>query len=362
MTAPPPPPSPRSLPDSPEAAPIPRVLEFALALTALVWAAAAAAIAGRAAQGITLRLNLLALEPLLECVFLLFLAVLGFRTLDWIATRGTYSAQALGLPRRATRGAEWATGAAAGWALALATVLPLLLTLNLHSRLTLRPASLAAAGLAMLTLLFAALAEEVIFRGYAFQRLIRAVGPSTAAVLTSVAFALFLALGTTGHHTLLAFVGSLLLGLLLATAWLRTHALWLGWGLHFAYRAVTAVALGLPVAGRTDFGAGGSLADSYASGPRWLTGGGFGLDAALLTGPILLAGLALLYRLTRDYAWTYTHTPIVAAGYEVVIAPPAAHVAMEKAAAPPPLVQIASSTPQTRSVAPPPPRPSDPQT
>ena len=357
MTAPPPPPP--SL-DRPGGVAIPRVLELALALTALVWAGAATAIAGRAAQGITLRFNLLAAEPLLEAAFLLFLAVLGFRTLDWIATRGAHSAQVLALPRRATRGAEWATGAAIGWGLALATALPLLLTLNLHSRLTLRPGALAAAVLALLTLLVVTLAEEVIFRGYAFERLTRAVGPSTAAVLTSVIFALFLALGTPGRHTLLAFVGSLLFGLLLALAWLRTHALWLGWGLHFAYRAVTAVALGLPVAGRTDFGAGGSLADSYTTGPRWLTGGSFGLDAALWTVPILLAGVAVLYRLTRDYAWAYTHAPIVAAGYEVTVAPPAAHVAMEKAAPPPPLVQIAATTPQTRSVAPPP-GPFDPQ-
>ena len=88
----------------------------------------------------------------------------------------------------------------------------------------------------------------------------------------------------------------------------------------------------------------------YATGPRWLSGGAFGLDAALLTGAAMLAAMVVLYRETRDYAWRYTHPPIVAGGYEVTVAPPAAHVAMEKAASPPPLVQILPATPQTQSV------------
>jgi hypothetical protein len=151
----------------------------------------------------------------------------------------------------------------------------------------------------------------------------------------------------------LALIDGTLLGLLLAMAYLRTHALWLGWGLHFAYRAVAAVLLGLPIAGHGEFG---SIADVFAGGPRWLSGGAFGLDAAFLTAIVLLAGVPVLYRASRDYAWNYTHPPIIAAGYEVTVAPPAAHVAMEKqaATAPPPLVQILP-------VAPPPPIPRFPQ-
>ena len=131
--------------------------------------------------------------------------------------------------------------------------------------------------------------------------------------------------------------------MLLAIAYLRTHGLWLGWGLHFGYRVIMAVLIGLPVAGRNAFG---SLLDTYANGPRWLTGGFYGLDAALLTALFLLAAIPVLYRVSRDWSWRYTHQPIISAGYEVTVAPPAAHVAMEKStnAAPPPLVQIQPST------------------
>ena len=149
------------------------------------------------------------------------------------------------------------------------------------------------------------------------------------------------------RNAMLAMIDCTLFGLLLATAWLRTYALWVGWGLHFGYRAVMAVALGLPIAGRAEFGC---LTDMYTSGPRWLTGGAFGLDAAFLTFFVMLAGMAVLYRATREYAWNYTFPTLEPGGYEVVVAPPAAHVAMEKAAAPPPLVQILPTTPQTRSV------------
>ena len=165
-----------------------------------------------------------------------------------------------------------------------------------------------------------------------------------SALLLSLLFAAVLVFANPPRSLSLALVNETLFGVLLAVAWLRTHALWTGWGLHFAYRAIPAVLFGLPVAGRGVFG---SLADTFASGPRWLSGGAFGLDAALLTSLILLGGLAVLYRVTRQYAWDYTFPALRPAGYEVAVAPPPAHAAMEKAAAPPPLVQIMPSTPRS---------------
>ena len=323
-------------------------MQFVLFLTALAWVAAANTIASRAALGIAGRFQLGAMTSLLESLFLLFLAVIGFRSLDWIATRGRYHADALPLPRREGWQREWSVGAAIGWGLCVATALPVLLSGNLHARLSWQRGSAQAIAIAVATLLVVALAEEVVFRGYPFQRLIEAIGPSWAAVLMSVLFAALMVQANPPHNFLVALIDCTFFGLLLAMAWLRTHALWLGWGLHFAYRSVAAVVLGLPIAGHGEFG---SPTDMYATGPRWLSGGAFGLDAALLTGVVMLGGMIVLYRETRDYAWKYTHAPIIPAGYEVTVAPPAAHVAMEKAApAPPPLVQILPTTPQSRSV------------
>ena len=250
----------------------------------------------------------------------------------------------MNLPKRQTAGREWGTGLAIGWGLALVAVLPPLLAGDLHSRLSrgfgLVPAVLSSAG----ALLVACLTEEVIFRGYPFQRLIAGLSPAWASVAMSVLFGAVLVYGNPPANTGLALLEGALFGVLLAVAYLRTHALWLGWGLHFGYRVVMAVVLGLPVVGRSDFG---SLTNTVASGPAWLTGGDYGLDAALLTPVLMLVSLVVVYRVSRDWAWAYTLPEIVPAGYEVNVAPPPAHVAMEQSTqvAPPPLVQILSVTP-----------------
>ncbi len=329
--------------DKDRGAVIPRWVEVALCVTALIWAGAANGIAERASAGLTVRLHGEQFEGLIEGLFLLFLAVVGLRTLDWIATRSRFADQVLALPLRAGRSTEWGVGAAVGWGLCLAAVLPVLLSGHLHGRLSWRPGTLLAIALALGTLAAVSLAEEILFRGYAFRRLSAATGESTAAVLISMVFACSLVAANRPVNLGTAVIDGTLFGLVLTMAYLRTHALWLGWGLHFAYRAVAAVLLGLPIVGHGEFA---SVADVMASGPRWLSGGAFGLDAALWTAVVMLAGMAVLYRATREYAWRYTHREIVAGGYEVVVAPPAAHVAMERAAAPPPLVQILPTTPR----------------
>ena len=331
-----------------------RGMHLTLFLTAMAWAAAANIISSRAAEGIAARFQLGLLTSLLENLFFLFLVVVGFRTLDWIATRSLFAKQVLPLPGRAGWLREWGIGAALGWALSLSVALPLLISGNLHGTLLWNSNTLPAMVAAVGSIVVGVLAIEVVFRGYPFRRLIDALGPSWATALISVFVAVLVVQANPPRDSSTAIVDCTLFALLLAVAWLRTHALWLGWGLHFGYRTVTAIILGLPVAGRADFG---SPTNMIASGPRWLTGGAFGPDAAVLTALMILVAMAVLYRVTRDLAWTHTFRPIVPAGYEVTVAPPAAHVAMEKAAAPPPLVQILSTTPQTRSVVEPPPKP-----
>ncbi len=317
-------------------------------MTSLLWAGASWVIAGKATHGIAGRFRLDALETLLGGVFLIFLTTLGYQLLDWISVRGGALRDAIPLPRRAGFGREWGVGAAVGWGLALAAVIPLLVTGNLHGRLEVwgLGVKVSAMVISVATLAVVCLAEELVARGWGFQRLIGAVGPTWAAVISSVGFAAALVYAGEPRSTVTAMVVGTLFGLVLAMGYLRTHALWVGWGTHFGYRAVMAVVLGLPVAGRGEMR---SLLDVYVTGPHWLTGGSYGLDAAGLTAVVMLAGMAVVYRVTRDWAWMYTAPEIVGAGYEVVVAPPAAHVAMEKAAAPPPLVQILPTTSQSRS-------------
>jgi hypothetical protein len=184
------------------------------------------------------------------------------------------------------------------------------------------------AAVSVASLVLAALVSEVAFRGFLFRRLIDATGTGIAMVLLSVIYALIGALGPNG--TSLSFVVTIIAGVLFSMAYLRTHALWLGWGMHFAWAAVTAVVLGLPVGGLASYS---TVVQTDTNGPLWLTGGAFGPDGALFTAIVLFVAMAAVYRATRNYAWNYTHPEIVPGGHPMDVPPPPAHTAMEQAEA-----------------------------
>jgi|YNPNPStandDraft_1061719.scaffolds.fasta_scaffold00236_14 membrane protease YdiL (CAAX protease family) len=126
--------------------------------------------------------------------------------------------------------------------------------------------------------------EEIIFRGYVFFLLNQYWGPSTAVVASAAVFSLahlFKHPETPPIFTLNAFI----FGLLAGTSKLYTGSLWLPIGLHFGWNVVSGPILGLPYAGRTyDRG----VVVSEVSGPSWLTGGLYSLDAGFL-GTVALA-------------------------------------------------------------------------
>jgi membrane protease YdiL (CAAX protease family) len=327
-----------------------RTLQLALFLTSVAWFLAADVVAGHAARGLSERFALDAARPLLTTIFLLFLLAVGFSILQAISNRRSSLRDVLGLPKRPTSLREWELGAALGWGLVVLAVLPMAVFGTLHIYLWTQPRAFALLLLHLVTLAVAALAEEVAFRGYPFRRLIEAVGPVAATIGMSLLFALGHALNPGANWT--STLVTMLAGLLLSVAWLRTHGLWLGWGFHFAWNASMGILFGLPISGINDFA---SIIQTRSFGRLWITGGDYGPEGATFTVIVLLIGIALLVRITREYAWHYTYVPIVAAGYPMEAPPPAAHVAMEQMAQqtrPAPavtLVQILPSTPQTRS-------------
>ena len=222
-------------------------------------------------------------------------------------------------------------GAALGWGLAVAAVLPMVLTRSLNVQLWTAPHAFYLLGLSLLTLAAATLAHALAIYGYGFQRLIAATGPVRATLFLVIVLAAAHAVVTPPYGTPQGtrHLVDMLITLLFCLCWLRTHAVWLLWGLHFAWAASTGVLFGLPLAGDISFG---SVVDTRAAGPVWLTGGGYGPAAAAFSIIVLLAAIPVLVRVTRDYAWDYTHAPIVPGGNDVTIAPPAAHTAMEQAA------------------------------
>jgi membrane protease YdiL (CAAX protease family) len=328
-----------------------RSLQFALFLTAVVWYLCARVLSESAARGIAVRFDLGDEQTLVGALLVLFLVVCGFALLRAIERRKAPLRLTLGLPKRSTSREEWATGAMIGWGVAVACVLPMALGRTLNVELWLAPRAYWMLGLSLVTLAAATLAHTLGVYGYGFQRLIEATGPVRATLILVATVA-------GGHAALSAPYGTpqgtrilvdILTTLLFCLCWQRTHGLWLLWGLHFAWAASTGVLFGLPLGGDVSFS---SVIDTRAIGPVWLTGGSFGPAAAALSILVVLAAIPILVRLTDDYAWNYTHPPIIPGGYDVTIAPPAAHVAMEQSALdagpvnPASLVQILPATPQ----------------
>ena len=164
----------------------------------------------------------------------------------------------------------------------------------------------------LLLLAVASLAEEVAFRGYPFQRLIEAMGPTLATVVFSFAFA-GLHLFNPGANRA-SFLITVFSSWLLSVAYLRTRALWVCWGWHFAWNASMCVLFGLPVSGITEFS---PVIQSNTVGPTWITGGDYGPEASAVTAVVLLIGIFIVYRATRGYAYLYTQPVIVPAGIPI---------------------------------------------
>lgn len=275
----------------------------------------------------------------MTAVFLLFLILMGFTSIHYIATQQATVRGVNALPDRPTALAEIRLGTMLGWGLAVAAILPMVIVGDLRPTFLLVPRTIWLTILSLLALAALTLAQEALFRGYLFIRLIRAFGPTLATILLS--FCAALASGFYPHATFISMVGTFFLAVLLSMAYLRTHALWLGWGLHFAWSAVVGVVFGLPITGSNAYS---SIVDTITRGILGMTGGLYGPEGAFLTTVAILAFMVILYRATNDYAWEYTHAPIVAGGYPMEVAPPKEHTAMEQAARPAPLVQILPTT------------------
>jgi len=313
----------------------------------MTWVAAAKMLAFRAANGLSVRFGFDDEVVLLQAIFLVFLLAIGFAVLQGLVTRHTPFRETIGLPSRLSAGREWATGAALGWAIIALSLLPLALSRHLIVSFWGAPRAFALLLVNLLSVAGLSLASELAFRGYAYRRLIEAIGPSWATIGMAVLYAAVSTLRATAGPSY--FVVMLLLGFLLCAGWLRTHGLWLGWGLHFAWTASLGVLFGLPVDGVNGLS---SVIETRTTGPSWLAGAGFGVEGAALTALFVLGAIAVLVRVTSDWAWEYTRPPLIPAGYPMEVAPPAAHTAMEEQAAAksPALVQILPTTPQTRSV------------
>lgn len=140
-----------------------------------------------------------------------------------------------------------------------------------------------------------ALLEELLFRGFVFQRLVDGIGFGAA----QITMALLFALGHWGNPdlqgdarwiaTLEIVLGAILLGL----AWHRTRSLALPFGLHLGWNWMQGQVLGFDVSG---FSQAGWFTPVFGDAPPWLTGGAFGMEASVCAIGADLVMIGLLWR------------------------------------------------------------------
>lgn len=143
--------------------------------------------------------------------------------------------------------------------------------------------------------IFAALAEEALFRGYPLQTLARAKLVWLAVLLTSVPFA---AIHLQNPNVVkgFTFINTALAGVWLAVAYLRTRSLWLPWGVHWAWNWALGSLFGLPVSGITTI-APNPLLHGTDLGPAWLTGGSYGIEGGVACTIALIISTIFIWRL-----------------------------------------------------------------
>jgi uncharacterized protein len=123
--------------------------------------------------------------------------------------------------------------------------------------------------------------EEILFRGYGFQMLLRAWGPSTTVFTVG---ALFAALhGANPNSTWLAILNTAGFGILFGYALLRSGDLWLPIGLHFGWN-FTLPLFGVNVSGLTMRLTGYRM--DWTVGSLW-SGGEYGPEGSILTSVVL---------------------------------------------------------------------------
>jgi len=138
----------------------------------------------------------------------------------------------------------------------------------------------------MVGLVLAALAEELMFRGYPMRRLADAIGAPAAIAV----FALLFGLAHAGNPNATPFstVNVALAAVWLSFAFFSTGGMALAWGLHFGWNAGLSMLFDAPVSGFKFVDVPGV---DYLSGRHiWVDGGAFGPEGGIVTTIVMIAG------------------------------------------------------------------------
>ncbi|MFD0738470.1 type II CAAX prenyl endopeptidase Rce1 family protein [Lysobacter koreensis] len=140
-----------------------------------------------------------------------------------------------------------------------------------------------------------ALLEELLFRGFVFQRLVDGIGawPALLAMALLLAIGHWSNPGMEGATRAWASVDTALGAVLFGLAYLRTGSLAMPIGMHFGWNWAQGAVLGFDVSGLDQAG---WLLPEMLGKPQWLTGVAFGPEASVLAVLVDGAAIVLMWR------------------------------------------------------------------
>ena len=144
---------------------------------------------------------------------------------------------------------------------------------------------------AIVLLILAAAFEELVFRGYAFQTLLRGAPAVVPVLLFSIYFGW--AHWKNPSRTLFSTANTTLAGIWLSIAYLKTRNLWFPTALHFMWNWTMGAFFGIPVSGL-------QIKNPFfivsGDGPVWLTGGSYGSEGGAAATIALTIASVVIWR------------------------------------------------------------------
>ena len=243
--------------------------------------------------GLLLRPNLISPLAVIAFAIVVSVNISIFFALSLTLDHSTRPMAYIGFPTDVPVARLMAIGFAFGAAMVSLAVLAIAIGGTATFRWRMDGAMLQAAAIQMAVFPIAALHEELMFRGYPFQRLIESIGAWPAVIILSLLFAVPHLYNP--NSTIFAAFNTAAVGSLLGAAYLLTRSLWLPWGIHWGWNSVLAVGYGLSVSG---FDTDGPV-DGFAAGPAWLTGGAYGIEGGASGSIAIVVGFGVLLWLVR---------------------------------------------------------------
>jgi len=202
--------------------------------------------------------------------------------------------QSVGLPLHRRSRVEWAQGFLIGFMM-ISSVFAAEAALG-YARLSWRELEagtiLSGVGLMLIAFVWFGFGEELLFRGYCFQTLIEGTNQYVAVAVLSILFGV--AHLENPNVTSFGVINTVLAGVWLSVAYLKTRTLWFPTALHASWNFFQGCVYSFPVSGLDLKNR--SLFVLEQSGPDWVTGGAYGPEAGALTTVVLLFAIVFIIR------------------------------------------------------------------